>query len=395
MMKKQLLILALSSGLFGVSYGQPAVSELSFGPKQETTGRTLDDIVAVVNNDVITRREISRFAPKDRQAALQNLIMRKLLLQAAKQHNIGVGDTAVNKASKGKMSRQTLQDKLIIEKLQQQVAASYVQISDMEVADMVEKQLQQSADEVRLVDMLVQIPKTADPEALNKAQMIAQEVLGKLAKQSGQSVAAQYPSVRYNDLGWVKLSQIPAEFSKVLIGAELNKYSSPIVDMDGIHLLKVLDRKGGAVSTIPEAKVRHILIRDKGNPQAKQMIDKIYQQLKKGAKFSDVAQQFSQDPGSATNGGDLGWVRPGQMVPAFEQMMFSTKTGKISRPFKSRFGYHILTVEKRRKAPVNNRKLLEAQAKKAIFERRAAEEWDMWLARLREEAHIEIRTDKL
>ncbi len=397
-MRKQLLILALGACLFGVSYGQQTVNDLSFGPRQEKQGKTLDDIIAVVNDDVITRREISRFPQKDRAAALQNLIMRKLLLQAAKQYNISVGDTAVNVAAKnkkGNLSRNTFRDKLIIEKLQQQVAATYVQISDMEVADMVDKQLQQSVDQVNLVDMLVKIPNTADPETLNKAQTVMREVMQKLQNQAPQTVAADYENVRYNELGWVKLSQIPTEFSKVLIGAELNQYCPPIVDRDGIHLLKILDRKGGAVSTIPEAKVAHILIRDKGNPQAQQTINQIYQQLQRGVSFAALAGQYSQDPGSATNGGDLGWVRAGQMVPAFEQMMLSTANGQISRPFKSRFGYHILKVEQRRKAPVNNRRMLEAQAKQAIFQRRASEEWDMWLARLREESHIEIRDNKL
>ncbi len=302
LMKKQLLMLSLGVCLLGGAFAQPTVNELKFGPRQEvSSGRTLDDIIAVVGNDVITRRELNNFRPQDRKAGLENLIMRQLLLQAAKQYNINVADTSINVAAKGKggrLSRQDLRDKLIIGKLQQQVAASYVQISEVEIADMVEKQLQQS----------------------------------------GSNIGSM---------------------------------------------------------TIPEAKVAHILIRDQGNPQAEQTISQLYQQLQQGADFAALATQFSQDPGSATGGGDLGWVRQGQMVPAFEQTMLSTPTGSMSMPFKSRFGYHILKVEQRRQAPVNNRKLLEAKAKQAIFQRRAAEEWDMWLARLREESHIEIRDKNL
>ncbi|PID66231.1 MAG: hypothetical protein CR975_03925 [Gammaproteobacteria bacterium] len=397
-MKKQLVILGLSAFLAVSANGQKRLEDLNFGPKKETSGKALDTIVAVVGNDIITRREISRFAKKDRPAALQNLIMRKLLLQAAKRYNISVGDTAINVAAEGqsgKVSRQAVRDKLIIKKLQQRVASNYVQVSDMEVQDIVNRQLQQSSDTVKLVDILVSVPKSADPKALNQAQAVMREVRQKLDKQSGQSVAAQYPNVEYNDLGWVKLSQIPTDFSRVLSGAALNKYCPPVVDRDGIHLLKILARKGSKVTTIPEAKVAHILIRDQDNPQAEKSINRLYRQLKQGANFSTLAGQYSQDPGSAANGGDLGWVRPGQMVPAFEQVMLKTPIGKISQPFKSRFGYHILKVEQRRKTPVNNRQLLESQAKQAIFARKAAEEWDLWLARLREESHVEIRAKQL
>ncbi len=288
-MKKQLLILSLGIGLLGGAFAQVAVNELTFGPKQEAvSGQTLDDIIAVVGSDVITRRELNNLPTQDPKAGLQNLIMRKLLLQAAKQYNINVGDPA---------TMGTDQEKMIIGKLQQVVAANQVRISEMEIADMV-RQLQQSGSSMELAE-------------------------------------------------------------------------------------------------IPEAKVSHILIKDEGNSQAEKTINQLYQQLQQGADFSVLATQFSQDSGSAINGGDLGWVRQGQMVPAFEQTMLNTPTGAMSAPFRSRFGYHILKVEQRRQASVDNRKLLEAQAKQALFQRRAAEEWDMWLAGLRESAHIEIRDKNL
>ncbi len=289
-MKKQLLVLSLGVGLLSGVCAQSTLNELQFGPRQEQTlsGQTLDDIVAVVGGDIITRRELNAFPSQDRKAGLENLIIRKLLLQTARQYNIDVGDSATMGQA---------QEKQIIGRLQRIIARKQVQISDAEVADMV-KQLQQSGGNV---------------------------------------------------------------------GAE----------------------------SIPEVKVFHILIKDKGNPQAEQTINQLYQQLQQGADFSALATQFSQDTGSATSGGDLGWVRQGQMVPSFEQTMLSTPTGSISMPFKSRFGYHILKVEQRRQAPVDGRKLLEAKAKQAIFQRRAAEEWDMWLAGLRESAHIEIRDKNL
>lgn len=400
-MKKNFFIITLSLFICHFSQAQQGLSDLTFGPQKESSGKSLDDIVAIAGNDIITRREINRFPKKNRPMALQSMIMQKLLLQTAKRYNINVGDTAVNLAYKnqrrGKVSRQALRDKLIIEKLQQQVAAQLVQISDMEIEDIVSQQLSQSVEQIQLVDVLVRVPKSSDPEVLNQAQAVMREVMQKLKSQSGSQVAAQYKNVHYNDLGWVELAKIPPSFSKVLVDVPLNQYSKPIVDRDGIHILKVLNRKqqGKASASIPETKVAHILIRDKDNPEAQKTINQLYQQIRKGADFFAMASQYSEDPGSAANGGNLGWVRSGQMVPTFEKVMRQTGEGKTSKPFKSRYGYHILKVEKRRKTAVSSRELLEAEARKTIFQRKAAEEWDMWLARLRAESHVEIRDNNL
>ncbi len=133
------------------------------------------------------------------------------------------------------------------------------------------------------------------------------------------------------------------------------------------------------------------MIRDQGNPKAKARIDKIYRQLQNGADFADLAKRYSQDSGSAANGGVLGWALSGQMVPDFEAVMNNTGIGKLSRPFKSPFGYHILWVHERRQATQNSREALEQQARQAIFRKKAAEEWDLWLSRLRDEAYVDIR----
>ncbi len=374
------------------------LSDLTFGPQQESSGKTLDDIVAVVGTDIITRRELNRSPGNNKAQALQALIMRKLLLQTAKQHNITVGDTAVNMAMKEKanrhLSRDTVRERLLISKLQQQVVNSRVNISEMEVADMVEAQLKKSTDSVKLIDILVKVPKTADTTKLSQARHKAKKILKQLAKQSPQSVASQYADVTFNDLGWAELSKIPAAFSKPLLDAPVGKYLPPIVDRDGIHLLKVLDKKQKNTKNairIPETLASHILIRGQNNPMAKKQINDIYQQLKQGADFAELAKQYSQDPGSSAKGGDLGWVSPGQMVPAFESVMNNTQTGAISKPFTSAFGYHIVKVNKRRQTSGNNRQALEKQARKAIFQRRAAEEWELWLSQLRDEGFVEIR----
>lgn len=382
------------------SYAQQ-LSDLTFGPQQQSDsggnsdGSTLDNIIAVVGDDVITRRELNNAGGKSKRQALQQLIMRKLLLQAAKNHNISVGDTAVNVAMKepgnSRMGREAVRENLLIGKLQQQVVNGRVSISEHEVADRVAAQLKQLTDSVKMIDVLV---KAQDGKDLRQARKVARSVAKQLQSKAPQSVASQYDNVSYRDLGWVELAKIPASFAEPLLDAPVGKFLQPIVDRDGIHILKILDKKQKTVKGgkhIAQTRASHILIRDQDNPQAEKQISAIYKQLQSGADFAKVAEQYSQDPGSSASGGDLGWVVAGQMVPSFEAMMNKTKAGAISKPFKSPFGYHIVKVQQRRKAAVTSRQALEQQVRQAIFQQRAAEEWQLWLSQLRDESYVEIR----
>lgn len=375
--------------------------DLTFGPQKETPGKILDNVVAVVGNDIITRQELQRAGGKNHNATLERLIIQKLLSQAAKQRNIVIGDTALNialdqqKRNGRKLTRETLRQQLLIQKLQQQVANSLVTVSDQEIAAIVDQQLKGVDESVRLVDILIRVPESADSDILQQAQAKTQRILARLKSQPGEVVARDYDDVTYNDLGWVPLADIPTTFSKALIGAATNEYLTPIIDRDGIHILKVLARKSAKPTAtsagVPETQVSHILIRDKGNPRAKSTIDALYQRLKNGEDFAELAKQHSQDVGSAINGGSLDWAVPGQMVPDFEAVMNNTAVGDISKPFKTPFGYHILTVHERRQATKNSREALEQQARQAIFLKKASEEWDLWLSRLRDESYVDIR----
>lgn len=371
----------------------PTIDNLNFGPKQTTQGKSLDSIVAVVGQDVITRREINQHAHKDKQAALQALIMEKLLLQEAARRNIVISDTAINVANQSKQAtdRSIAKKQLIISRLQGSVANQLVTVSNREINDFVEKQLRNINQTVDLEDVLILVPKSATNEMLQQAQSKTQEIIAQLKTQSPQAVAKQYPDVRYTALGWVELAKIPPSFSKELMDTPTNVFAKPIVDNDGIHILRIKARKGekSAPKAHTETLTSHILV--KNSKSAKKDIEKLYRQLKKGKDFAKIASYHSQDFGSAASGGSLGWVQRGQMVPDFEKVMNQTAPGQISQPFKTRYGYHILKVMDRRKIVTNNRKALEQKARQAIFRRKANEEWNLWLQRLREEAYVEIR----
>lgn len=406
------LVFALSALLATAATAQTqSIDDLHFGPQQEQSGTRLDGVIAIVGNDVITAQEWRQQGGD--KTTLERLIMEKLLLQAAEQRNIVIGDTALNIAlddyrKQGKsISREDLRRRLSIQKLQQKMANSLVNISDNEVDSLVEQQLQQIDDRVNLIDILVRVPETADAELLNRTQEKAQNLLAQLRQQTrsagqsvGQSTAgqtdqqiAQAAGALYNDLGDVALSQIPATFAKALIDAPTNEFLPPIIDRDGIHLLKIVSRQSSqqtATAGLPETRVSHILIKDKNNPDAQSQIDDLYRQLQNGADFAELAQQYSQDIGSATKGGSLEWAYPGQMVPDFEAVMDATAIGQISQPFKSPFGYHILKVHERRQINQGSRDALAQKARRALFQKKASEAWELWLSQLRDEAYVEI-----
>lgn len=405
------LVFALSALLATTATAQTqSIDDLHFGPQQEQSGTRLDGVIAIVGNDVITAQEWRQQGGD--KATLERLIMEKLLLQAAEQRNIVIGDTALNIAiddyrKQGKsISREDLRRRLSIQKLQQKMANSLVNISDNEVDSLVEQQLQQIDDRVNLIDILVRVPETADTELLNRAQEKAQSLLAQLrqqaqlAKQSGEQSTtktdhqiAQAAGALYNDLGEVALSQIPVNFAKALIDAPTNEFLPPMIDRDGIHLLKVVSHQSNRQTTttgLPETRVSHILIKDKDNPDAQNQINDLYRQLQNGADFAELAQQYSQDIGSATDGGSLEWAYPGQMVPDFEAVMDATAIGQISQPFKSPFGYHILKVHERRQINQGSRDVLVQKARRALFQKKASEAWELWLSQLRDEAYVEI-----
>ena len=156
----------------------------------------------------------------------------------------------------------------------------------------------------------------------------------------------------------------------------------------------VMDKRGGEQQQIIEQhKVRHILVRPSAavtEAQAEQRIRDIYRQLQEGADFAELARELSDDPVSGSDGGNLDWVSPGQMVPEFEQAMLDADVGEIYGPVRSQFGWHILQVQERRKQDVTA-EARESQARQAIYQRKFEQELQNWLREVRDEAFVEFK----
>lgn len=415
-----LVALSLSFCLWAKAYAQnDSLSGIRFGPRQENKGPPLDRIIVVVGDDVVTKQELQASPNSDKSMVLDELILHKLILQAVRTRGIKVSDTALNLRinewrQQGKLTaaeqrqgtasiRQAVKTRMLIEQLQQQVAHERVRISQRQLDDEITRMLKKSSKQVKLVDVLIHVPEEADKQTLYKAQTLAKDILSLLKTETGQRIAARYDNVFYNDLGWVDIAQIPDIFAKAIIGAPVDHYlTTPIIDRDGIHILKIIAKRSVAgeslradaasdAAMISTTRVSHILIRDA--PDAKKRINAIYQQLRAGADFSMLAKQLSEDAGSAAKGGDLGQVHPGQMVPVFEAVMNNTAVGQMSAPFQSPFGYHIIKVLARQQIASNSRQALEQKAWREIFAKRASEEWQLWLLRLRQNAYVDIRQD--
>jgi len=194
------------------------------------------------------------------------------------------------------------------------------------------------------------------------------------------------------EIGWRKLEQLPELFADVVAGLEEGDVSEPVRSGAGFHILKVHEtRSNTGNSMVEQTKARHILIKTSeivDDAAAEQKLTELRERVLNGESFADLAREHSEDIGSMLQGGDLGWTMPGQMVPAFDQTMNETDVGEVSEPFKSQFGWHILTVEDRREQDMSEQ-MIRNQAANMLRERRFDEELQTWLAEIREEIYVE------
>jgi peptidyl-prolyl cis-trans isomerase SurA len=194
------------------------------------------------------------------------------------------------------------------------------------------------------------------------------------------------------DLGWRSAAELPPLFIDAAKNLNKGEVSSPLRSASGFHLIQLIDKQSSKV-VIDQTHARHILLRSDmvtSDEQILKTLQSIKQRLDNGEDFATLAAQFSQDPGSKNNGGDLGWAGTGQFVPQFEKVMNSLKAGQISEPFRSPFGWHILQVLERRQQD-NTEQQQRDRADQSLRERKADEELQLWLRRIRDEAYVEYR----
>ena len=415
------------------------------------TPQTIDAIVAVVNNEVITRQELA-LRLKDviqrmksqgmevpppaelQKQLLERLIMERAQVQAAKEFGLSVDDKMLdaaigriaeqNKLSMADFRKQLIHDnipypafrddirrEILLQRLREREVDNKIQITESEVdnyliAEANNKQSQQAQQEVNLAQILIRVPENATPAQAAERHKRAEEVLQQL--RSGGNfgkIAATYSdapdALTGGELGWRQQDRLPKLFLDAIATLTPGQLSPILQSANGFHIIRLNDKRAStnvdkpAAAPVEQTHVRHILIKvtpTVSAAEAKKRLLELKDRLdNKAATFEDLAKLYSNDL-SASKGGDLGWIYPGDTVPEFQRAMDALKPGQISEPIETPFGYHLIQVLERKTDTVSaDRKRLAARA--AIRERKQEEATNDWLRELRDRAYVEYRTD--
>lgn len=403
----------------------------------------LDRIVAVVNDEVVLESELEHMVrtienqleakgtplPPDyilEQQVLERLIMQRLQLQLADKTGIRVGDETLNETlqriaennglSLGEFRnvlerdgyhfpsfRENIREEIIISQLHKREIEDRVTVSEAEIDNFLTTQKKRGNQELEyhLAHILVAVPEAATPEQVQTAKARAEAVLHQLQEGSDfQETAVAYSdgqqALEGGDLGWRKAGQLPTLFIDMVPKMQTGEVDGLVRSSSGFHIVKLLDRRGEGQQEqqmVTQTHARHILIHTNdltSDQDVRLRLRQLRQRALQGDEFTDLAKAHSDDKVSALEGGDLGWVNPGQMIPRFEEVMSSLDPGEISQPFKSRFGWHIVQVLERRQQNMAE-EFARNKAQMAIRQRKIEEKQESWLRQLRDEAYVDYR----
>ena len=402
----------------------------------------LDSIAIIVNDETISTQQIKkRLRDFKRQIQIQGqtpppekslkkqvierMILDSIQLQLAKAQGINIDDLSLNKAlekiasnnqstlsdmsrmlqSKGinyaDFREQTRND-MIIQQLQQRIIAGLVKVSPQEIDIFLAQQKESGEtanDKYHLAHILIATPEAASPEEIQTAKTKAEQAIAYLEEgDSFKDIALRFSDGRNalqgGDLKWRSAAELPPLFLNTARILNKNQISQPLRSAGGFHILKLIDKKTQA-HIVSQTLSRHILIKTDeitSNENARKKLLDIKTRIKNGEKFSDLAAKFSQDPGSKNRGGDLGWATEGTFVPRFTEVMNTLKKNQISEPFKSQFGWHIIQALDRRKQDDTVQRIRQ-KAERAIQNRKAEEELQLWLRRARDEAYVDFKIE--
>ncbi|MAD47138.1 MAG: molecular chaperone SurA [Oceanospirillaceae bacterium] len=400
----------------------------------------IDEVAAVVEDDIIMQSELDQrvdmirkqskgqgLPPADvlRNQVLEQMITESIQLQMADRAGVRITDDQLNEAlnriaAQNKMTlaqfrnameaegvpfsqaREQIETEMRISRVQRYQVGERIQITDQDVDYFLASDLGKmaSAAEYHLGHILISVPSEASADDLKKARAKAGRLVKSLRngadfRKTAIAESSGRNALNGGDLGWRKEAQLPGIFAEAVPKLNAGQVSDPIKSASGYHIVKVLEKRGGTSKMITQTKTRHILIQTnelRDQQDARELIQTIYQRLKAGEDFAALAREYSDDPGSGASGGDLGWVNPGDMVPAFDATMQDTAAGHISAPFESQFGWHILKVEDRRETDVGAENQRN-QVRNMLYNRRFEEELPIWLRKIRSEAYVDIKAD--
>jgi peptidyl-prolyl cis-trans isomerase SurA len=405
----------------------------------------LDNIIAIVEDDVILENELQRevstieqriTASKSpmpplsilRHQVLERMIVDKLQRQLAEKAGININDEMLNSsaadiAKRNNMSPEefrvelqkqginyaafleNLKNEIVVNELRGREIGGRIKVTDREIEHYLETQGKVGEDLVQyhIGHILIALPEGASSSAIQKAQEKATDLVKKLRTGHDFTQAAIAESndanaLKGGDLGWRTMKDMPTLFVGEVGKLRQGDISEPLRSPSGFHIIKILELKGLTDNhTVVKTKVRHILIKTNelvDDAEASKRAWALKERISSGDDFATLARANSDDKGSAIKGGSLDWVESGALVKPFEEAMTKLKINEISNPVQTQFGWHIIQVLDRENRD-NSAEFKKNQVRDAIRKRKIEEETELWLRKLRDEAFVEIKENRI
>jgi peptidyl-prolyl cis-trans isomerase SurA len=412
------------------------------------TTRLLDRIVAVVNDEVITQVELQarvaiaeqqlrrqRINPPARDVltrqVLERMIIDRAQLQLAKETGVRVDDATVNAAiariaEQNGMSlpafrerleregvsfarfREDVRDDIIMARLRDREVDSRIQIAEGEIDNFLAAQTgaEAGATEYNIAQILLRVPEAVSAQRIEEIRKRAEDLLAQLkAGADFARLAASYSAgpeaLAGGELGWRTADRLPTLFLDAVKDLKPGELAPIVRSPGGFHVLKLVGKRNAvesrlATGPVQQTRVRHILLRVSDltpEPEVRRRLQDLRDRVVRGGQdFGQLARLHSVDP-SATRGGELGWLYPGDTVPEFERAMNQLKPGEVSEPVQTPFGWHLIQVLERRteESPIERNRLA---ARQALRDRKAEEAYQEWLRQLRDRTYVEYRLEE-
>jgi len=402
----------------------------------------IDRIAVVVDQDVIMQSEIDERtkaikaqiaadpqtrAPSDdvlREQIIERLILENLQLQTADRAGIRISDDELNEALSGIASqnqmtltqfrvalandgvswaamREQVRREFSISRVQQGVMRRRIEVTEQEIDNFLATEVGESvtSDEYRLGHILITLPPNPSAQDIRTTRDKADSISTRLQEGADfGSLAIEFSedqnALEGGDMGWRKPTQLPSMFSDLVADMKAGDIKGPIKSGRGFHLIKVMDKRGAtSEGQIEQTQVRHVLIQPneiRTGGECQDLAISLREEIVEGRDFADVAKLYSDDPGSALSGGDLGWSRAGVFVPEFESTMKAMDINQLSEVFKTAHGYHFLEVTGRRIEDFSERFKM-GQAENYLRNQKFDEELANWQREIRDNAFVEIK----